>query len=135
MILDTNAVSAVLAGNSELLQRVLGIADRHHLALPVIAEYQFGLRQLSRPRRLQSLFRRLEAESLILFPDRATADVYASIRHELKVKGRPIPEHDIWIAAWLANTIWTSLAKTPTLISSRECDALDGSPQGALERR
>jgi len=31
--------------------------------------------------------------------DRATADWYASIRDELKRKGRPIPENDLWIAA------------------------------------
>jgi tRNA(fMet)-specific endonuclease VapC len=35
----------------------------------------------------------------VLCPDRETADWYASIRHELKSKGRPIPENDLWIAA------------------------------------
>lgn len=99
MILDTNAVSALLAGGSESLHRVLDAADRHHLPLPVIAEYQFGLHQLPRPRRLHSLFRRLEADSILLLPDRATADQYASIRHDLKKRGQPIPENDLWIAA------------------------------------
>jgi tRNA(fMet)-specific endonuclease VapC len=99
LILDTNAVSALLAGRNEPLQRLLNTADRHHLPLPVIAEYQYGLLQLPRPRRLQSLFRRLEAESIVLYPDRATADLYATIRNELKKRGRPIPENDIWIAA------------------------------------
>jgi tRNA(fMet)-specific endonuclease VapC len=28
-----------------------------------------------------------------------TAKHYAQIRHVLRVKGRPIPENDIWIAA------------------------------------
>jgi tRNA(fMet)-specific endonuclease VapC len=28
-----------------------------------------------------------------------TADFYGQIKHQLKVKGRPIPENDIWIAA------------------------------------
>ena len=99
MILDTNAVSALLAGRNDSLQRVLDAADRHHLPLPVIAEYLFGLLQLSRPRRLQSLFRRLEAESIILYPNRTTADLYATIRRQLKKQGRPIPENDTWIAA------------------------------------
>ncbi len=99
MILDTNAVSASLAGNNESLNAILKSAARHHLPLPVIAEYQFGLLALHRPRRLQSLLRRLEAESVILLPDRATADHYAAIRHGLKLRGRPIPENDVWIAA------------------------------------
>ncbi|HMO87059.1 MAG TPA: hypothetical protein PKC18_19290, partial [Lacipirellulaceae bacterium] len=55
--------------------------------------------QLTKPRRLQSLFRRLEAESVVLLPDRVTADFHASIRHELRQRGRPIPENDVWIAA------------------------------------
>lgn len=99
MILDTNAVSALLVGSDERLNDCLEPADRHHLPLPVIAEYQYGLLALARPRRLQSLFRRLEAESIVLCPDRATAGFYATIRSELKKRGTPIPESDLWIAA------------------------------------
>jgi len=99
MILDTNAVSALLSGEAALGQ-ILRTADRHHLPLPVIAEYQFGLLSVRRGRRRSaSLFRRLEADSIIVFPDRETADVYATIRHELRQKGKPIPENDLWIAA------------------------------------
>jgi predicted nucleic acid-binding protein len=98
MILDTNAVSALLAGDDKL-GGILGSASRHHLPLPVIAEYQFGLLAVRRRRRLESLFRRLEAESIVLCPDRETADWYAAIRYELKQKGKPIPENDLWIAA------------------------------------
>ncbi len=98
MILDTNAVSALLAGDNDL-GRILAGAERHQLPLPVIAEYRFGLLSVRRRRRLESLFRRLETESIVLYPDRETADLYAAIRHELKRKGRPIPENDLWIAA------------------------------------
>jgi tRNA(fMet)-specific endonuclease VapC len=41
----------------------------------------------------------LEDESIVLLPDRATADVYALVRQELRIKGQPIPKNDIWIAA------------------------------------
>lgn len=98
MILDTNAVSASLAGDKKLGHLLRG-SERYHLPLPVIGEYQFGLLALRQQKRYASLFRRLEAESVVLYPDRDTADWYASIRHELKKRGRPIPEHDIWIAA------------------------------------
>jgi tRNA(fMet)-specific endonuclease VapC len=98
VILDTNAVSALLAGD-KALGELLAKAERHHLPLNVIAEYQFGLLASRRRRRLQSLFRRLEADSFILYPDRETADVYAAIRFDLKQGGKPIPENDVWIAA------------------------------------
>jgi tRNA(fMet)-specific endonuclease VapC len=98
VILDTNAVSALLSGDKEL-GRILSSADRHHLPLPVIAEYLFGLLASRRKRRLESLFRRLESDSYVLSPDRETANIYALVRRELKRRGTPIPEHDIWIAA------------------------------------
>ncbi len=98
MILDTNAVSALLGGDKHL-GRKLASADHHHLPLFVIGEYQYGLLASRKRRKLQPLLRRLEAESIILCPDRETADWYASIRHDLKNRGRPIPENDVWIAA------------------------------------
>lgn len=98
MILDTNAVSAVLSGDATIGD-ILAEAERHHLPLGVIAEYQFGLLASKRRRRLESLFRRLEADSILLYPDRETADWYAAIRLELKKNGTPIPENDIWVGA------------------------------------
>jgi predicted nucleic acid-binding protein len=98
VILDTNAVSALLSGD-EGLGRLLASAERHHLPIQVIGEYQFGLLASNRRRHLQALFRRLEADCYILAPDRETADIYARIRYDLKHRGRPIPENDVWIAA------------------------------------
>lgn len=98
MILDTNAVSSLLAGDDRIGQ-ILPQADGHHLPLVVVAEYQFGLLGLKKRSRLQSLFRRLEAGSILLCPDRDTVNWYAAIRLELKRTGRPIPENDLWIAA------------------------------------
>lgn len=98
MILDTNAVSALLAGDKGLAE-VLEPADYHHLPLIVIGEYQFGVLVSRKRKKLESVFRKLETESVILAADRTTADWYATLRFELKRKGRPIPENDLWIAA------------------------------------
>jgi tRNA(fMet)-specific endonuclease VapC len=35
----------------------------------------------------------------VLKVDQYTAEIYAQIRFELKQKGRPLPDNDIWIAA------------------------------------
>jgi predicted nucleic acid-binding protein len=98
MILDTNAVSAVLAGDADVA-RVLGTASHHHLPWIVLGEYQFGLCGSRQQTRLRRLLQKLESESLVLFPDRRTVDEYAIVRYALKQKGRPIPENDIWISA------------------------------------
>jgi predicted nucleic acid-binding protein len=98
VILDTNAVSAILAGDRQL-GHVLDKSDHHHLPLIVIGEFQYGLLLSKKRQRLQSLLGRLEAESILLSPDRETANWYAQIRHDLKKQGRPIPENDLWISA------------------------------------
>ena len=54
---------------------------------------------LKRRKKLELGFERSESQSIILPSDRATADMYAAIRHGLKLRGRPIPENDLWIAA------------------------------------
>ncbi|MBI4028601.1 MAG: PIN domain-containing protein [Verrucomicrobia bacterium] len=98
MILDTNAVSDLFDGNRSLAMLLAG-SVRHHLPVVVIGEYRFGLRESRCRRVLESLLNRLEVESVILAPDRATASAYADIRHELKTAGHPLPDNDIWIAA------------------------------------
>src|SRR5688572_8463782 len=39
------------------------------------------------------------ASNVVLFADEETTLRYGEIKQQLKVKGRPIPENDIWIAA------------------------------------
>ena len=98
MILDTNAVSDLLAGNPRL-ERLLSDATRHHLPVIVLGEYRYGILASARRDELEQLLTRLEADSFILYPDRETARHYADIRWQLKRAGQPIPENDLWIAA------------------------------------
>jgi len=98
MILDTNAISSLLDGDQQLCQ-VIDTTTKHHLPLVVLAEYLYGLQSSRHGARLQSVFRKLEADSFLLLPDRETANWYATIRYELKKRGKPIPEGDLWIAA------------------------------------
>jgi len=98
MILDTNAVSALFAGNSTI-EAVLSNSLKHHLPAIVLGEYRFGIRRSSRKRKLTSLLDTLEQESYILTVDATTARHYAETRFALKGAGTPIPENDLWIVA------------------------------------
>ena len=98
MILDTNAVSGLFAGDPGLAKR-LAVSERHHLPIIVIGEYRYDLLHSSDRRVLEPLLEQLENESFILYPDRTTTIHYAAVRQRLKLAGTPIPENDVWIAA------------------------------------
>jgi tRNA(fMet)-specific endonuclease VapC len=98
VILDTNAVSSLLAGDPALGD-LLAARPRHHLPVLVIGEYLFGLVRSRHRERLGLLFASLIRESRVLVVDQVTAEVYSQVREELRTRGRPIPENDVWIAA------------------------------------
>jgi tRNA(fMet)-specific endonuclease VapC len=98
VILDTNAISAAVAKDARL-QQTLRSFGRPSIPLPAIGEYSFGLRGSTQADKLLLLFSTLVHRSIVLYPNLDTAEFYADIRHELKTKGRPVPENDIWIAA------------------------------------
>jgi tRNA(fMet)-specific endonuclease VapC len=98
LILDTNAVSALFAGDS-VLGAVLAEDERHHLPVIVIGEYRYGLLGSRHRGHLQGLLETLIRESSILLVDEVTAEAYSQVRGELRRIGRPIPENDLWIAA------------------------------------
>lgn len=98
MILDTNAVSALFAGDPDL-ERLLARQERHALPVIVIGEYRFGLLRSSQRRLLEPLLQILIRESEVLPIDESTAEVYAQVREVLRQRGTPIPENDLWIAA------------------------------------
>ncbi len=98
MILDTNAVSALLSGDADLAH-VLEPSERHHLPVIVIGEYRYGLDRSRHRETLSAFLETLIRESLVLRVDVATTAHYASVRNELREKRHPIPENDVWIAA------------------------------------
>ena len=96
--LDTNAVSALFAGD-EALEVLLSSDERLALPVIVVGEYRFGLIRSRYRRQLETLLDRLVAESELLLVDDQTTRHYAEVREALKRKGRPLPENDVWIAA------------------------------------
>ena len=98
MILDTNAVSSLLEGDTAL-EAVLARELRHELPVVVIGEYRYGLLRSRHRRSLQRLFDELIRESRVLAVGVETAAAYAMVREALRARGTPIPENDVWIAA------------------------------------
>ena len=98
MILDTNAVSALLAGDEELGEVLKG-ESRHHLPVVVIGEYRYGLRRSRHRERLEPILDLLVRESVVLLVDEQTAEQFATVRDELRENGTQIPENDVWISA------------------------------------
>lgn len=98
MILDTNAVTAILDGDVGITG-VVTRSTKTYLPVPVLGEYRFGLKSSRDRVKLGNSLQILVAKSDILGTDFTTAEYYADIRHELKLAGKPIPENDLWIAA------------------------------------
>ena len=98
MILDTNALSALLDKEAALLE---AIRDSRELALPVIVlgEFRFGI-SVSRRRDEHLAWLRRDLPLFRVLPVvEETSVYYATIRSELKAGGSPIPANDAWIAA------------------------------------
>lgn len=98
MILDTNAVSALFAGEPEIAA-VLEVSERHELPVIVLGEYRYGLLRSRYRETLETLLDRLVEESNVLGIDETTAAIYAEVREKLRERGTPIPENDVWISA------------------------------------
>jgi tRNA(fMet)-specific endonuclease VapC len=98
LILDTNAVSALFAGDPSIA-RILTGEERHHLPVIVIGEYRYGLVRSRHRGRLGRLLDLLIHESIVLPVDVETTLHYANVREGLRRTGHPIPENDVWVAA------------------------------------
>jgi tRNA(fMet)-specific endonuclease VapC len=98
VILDTNALSALLDKDSALLEV---IRESRELALPVIVlgEFRFGIAISKRRDEYETWLARDLSLFRVLPVIEQTSIHYAAIRSELKASGSPIPANDAWIAA------------------------------------
>ncbi len=98
MILDTNAVSAILAGDSSI-RTIAEHASRLIIPAVVVGEYRYGITASRRQTELTAAFERLLLDVTFAPVDEPVTAQYAMIRRALKEAGTPIPENDVWIAA------------------------------------
>jgi tRNA(fMet)-specific endonuclease VapC len=96
--LDSNVLWDLLGGDIQLNLRIKD-ADPVSMPLPVYAEARFTVLNSGRRAENQARLERFLLTCRILSMTARTAELYAEIRISLKRRGRPIPDHDIWIAA------------------------------------
>ena len=96
--IDTNVAIAILNGDKKLMS---SLKKFESISLPftVCGELLFGAYNSSRTKSNITIFKKFIHDCLILDSGFQVAENYALIRKELKDKGKPIPENDIWIAA------------------------------------
>jgi tRNA(fMet)-specific endonuclease VapC len=97
-LLDTNIVSALFKDDPAVHER---LKQRPRVLVPaiVLGELYYGARKSARLAKNLRQINRLLTRAAVLPTDSATAYEYGLIRNELRIKGRPIPENDMWIAA------------------------------------
>jgi tRNA(fMet)-specific endonuclease VapC len=98
--LDTNAYSALMRGDDEVLA-VLRVAPELVVPATVIGEllagFAFGGRESMNRRELAMFL--AKPGVLVAAITEATADNYALIYAALRRRGKPVPTNDLWIAA------------------------------------
>ena len=97
MILDTNALSAIVDGDPKVGEAL----PLERLAIPVIVlgEFRFGVLQSRRRERYLDWLAEHLSDYEILDITGTTTAYYAEIRVESRQAGSPIPSNDVWIAA------------------------------------
>ena len=95
--LDTSAAIDVLAGRAESLTAQAN--TEFLLPVAVVGELRYGALNSRRADENLAEVERLVARCRVLDVTAATAAVYARLRLQLRTKGKPIPENDLWITA------------------------------------
>ena len=97
-LLDTNIVIALFARDKNVQAK---IAEATEVFIPsvVFGELFYGARKSGRVEVNVQRVEELIASSTVLDCDAETAQYYALVKNDLRLKGKPIPENDIWIAA------------------------------------
>lgn len=97
-LLDTNIVIALFANETTVKEN---LANTEEVFIPsvVIGELFYGAHKSVRAKENIARVDDFASASIVLGCDTETSRIYGEIKYALSVKGHPIPENDIWIAA------------------------------------
>lgn len=97
-LLDTNIIIALFADDTAVKEN-LAKAEETFVPSIAIGELCYGARKSTRVQENLTRIDEFAASSVVLECDSDVARRYGEIKNTLRVKGRPLPENDIWIAA------------------------------------
>ncbi len=98
VLLDTNMVIALLKGEPSVVQ---SIAETEEVFVPAVVagELLFGARKSGKPAHNLKVVDDFLSARTVLNVALPAAAAYGQIKADLRAKGTPIPENDLWIAA------------------------------------
>ena len=97
-LLDTNIIIALLEGDDAVLSH-LDLAPEVFVPAVALGELFFGAAKSGRPSENTARVERFASGRAIVSADLDVARECGRLKQQLKTKGRPLPENDIWIAA------------------------------------
>jgi tRNA(fMet)-specific endonuclease VapC len=99
VLLDTTIVVAHWRGDAALTTN-LQQANALYLPLTALGELYYGAYRSRNPAKGLAQIREFLTAVIVLHPGETTADNYGQIKAALAQAGTPIPQNDIWIAAF-----------------------------------
>jgi len=98
VLLDTNIIIALLEDEVAVKDK-LAKTDEVFVSSIALGELYFGAWKSGRPQANLARIDEFAADNVVLGCDTGAARRYGEVKNALSLKGRPIPENDIWIAA------------------------------------
>ena len=96
-LLDTNAVIALFARDSAI-EKLAAEATDVFLPVTAVAELFYGAEKSARAEENRKHIENFVSQGRVLICDIDSARWFGKIKKQLRDKGRPIPDQDIWIA-------------------------------------
>jgi tRNA(fMet)-specific endonuclease VapC len=97
-LLDTNIIIGLFAKDKKIINHLLKVKSVFIPSI-VIGELFYGANNSIKIKANVEKINQLHSESNVLDITSITGDYYGQVKKDLKTKGTPIPENDIWIAA------------------------------------
>lgn len=98
VLLDTIILVALLRGDQRLETRLKN-TEEVFTSVVALGELLYGARRSMRAEENRAQVDQLVQDMSVLPCNRLTAEVYSRLKDDLRQKGRPIPDNDLWVAA------------------------------------